>query len=110
RHEDYQVHALAWDALGRRGCDAVSQLPESDGGATIPAAALAASLGAADLFKRAIKHPPARWLPTFLWNTWDSRLTKGPDSWSRHSHRRDHAHIHMRRSFLGGVGAIGSSF
>lgn len=108
--EDYQVHAVAWNALGRRGSDSVILLPEFDGEATVAAAALAGSLGAADLFKRAIEQRPEHWLPTFSWDTWDSRLVKGGESWSQYSRRDVTPHIDMRRSLLGGVGAIGSAF
>jgi len=103
--EDFVVYATDWTALGRRGGGFELELACH---ATIAASGLAASLGVADLFKRAIGHPAAHWLPNFSWCTW--------------SHQMRHeivlmsealavpGHLDLGETLLAGVGAIGSSF
>jgi hypothetical protein len=108
--DDFCVHASHWTALGRRGPDApapargaaVSQ-------ATVAAAALAASLGAADLFKRAIGHERESWISTFAWDTWSHDLILGPASWDSVVRRPVSVRIDLGRTLLAGVGAIGSA-
>ena len=65
--DDYVVDASGWAAQGRRASDPAFG---SRCAATAPAAALAAAIGAGDLFKRAIQHPRADWLTRFQWSTW----------------------------------------
>lgn len=109
--EDYQVHAAWWTALGRRGSarGEASVIPASSD-ASVAAAGLAGALGAADLFKRAIGHRPARWMPTFAWDTWASDLATGAAAWSTVVPRRVPEWLDLGSTLLAGVGAIGSAF
>lgn len=108
--EDFQIHAVAWTALGRRGRSTVQSRGNLDLPATTAAAALAGALGAADLFKRAIGHPRERWMSTFAWDTWSSFLSLGADSWSRINNRVVPEKLELGSTLLAGVGAIGSAF
>jgi len=72
---DYVVDAAGWSVIGQR---AVRWKNISRTQATAPAAALAGAIGAADLFKRAIGHPPARWFSEFNWCTWDNNFSNDP--------------------------------
>jgi len=100
---DYSVDVVGWTARGKRGRIAPSQPVRVSAG---PAASLAASIGAADLFKRAIGHPMHEWLPDWQWCTWEHRLVNdhccctapSPDVTTR-----------LGEMLLAGVGAIGSS-
>src|SRR5262245_11882680 len=103
--EDYVVHATGWTALGRRGGGFEI---ESGRPTTIAASGLAASLGVADLFKRAIGHPAAHWLPNFSWDTWSHRLRHEPDLTSEAP--APPGRLELGETLLAGVGAIGSSF
>jgi hypothetical protein len=108
--DDYQVHAANWTTLGRRGDAAVGVEDPLSQWATMAAAGLAGSLGAADLFKRAIGHARSEWLPTFSWDTWSSLLMLGSDGWRRVSDRAVPERLDLGRTLLGGMGAIGSAF
>jgi hypothetical protein len=103
--DDYIVSAGGWSAFGRRGAgltSGVASLP-----VTTPAAGLAASLGAADLFKRAVGHPREQWMPDFAWCLWTHRLTRQiPDYIEEHHVSGD---VDFGRTLLAGVGAIGSA-
>jgi hypothetical protein len=105
RPDDFVINAASWSAVGRRGrgFDSEISLP-----ATMAAAGLAASLGVADLFKRAIGHPRAHWLPEFSWSTWSHRL------WSDLVIESDAPapppHLNLGETLLAGVGAVGSAF
>ena len=111
RPEDYQVHAAWWTALGRRGAGRDRTSPtEEPTEATVAAAGLAGALGAADLFKRAIGHPLASWMPTFAWDTWSSDLATGQNASSIVVPRSVPDRLDLGRTLLAGVGAIGSAF
>lgn len=109
--DDYQVDAAWWTAFGRRG-DPHGEAPKIAGRseATAAAAGLAGALGAADLFKRAVGHLPARWMQTFAWDTWAGSLTTGPAAWSTVVARRVPERLDLGHTLLAGVGAIGSAF
>ena len=109
RDDDYQVHACGWTALGRRGVDRLRVGSRLDIEATA-AAGLAGSLGAADLFKRAIGHSRSQWMPTFSWDTWSSQIILGSEAWSRATLREVPPALDLHRTLLAGVGAIGSAF
>lgn len=103
--EDFVINAAGWSALGRRGrgFDSEIALP-----ATTAAAGLAASLGAADLFKRAIGHPGAHWLPEFSWSTWSHRLET--DLFIESEAPSPPPCLNLGETLLAGVGAVGSAF
>jgi len=103
--EDFIVYATGWTAFGKRGVGFELELARS---ATIAASGLAASLGVADLFKRAIGHPAVHWLPNFSWDTWSHRLRREPDLTSEAP--VPPGHLDLGETLLAGVGAIGSSF
>lgn|GEM_PF-1439677 len=109
--EDYQVHASSWTALGRRA-GTQWRLPGIMNGAeaTAAAAGLAGALGAADLFKRAVGHVRANWMPTFAWDTWAGILDTSPMAWSTVGPRPVPEHLDFGETLLAGVGAIGSAF
>lgn len=101
--QDYVVDASGWSAIGFRGGDALKYRREP---ATAPAAALAAAIGAADLFKRAIGHHRRAWLETINWCTWTHTLT--PD-WAPSDVPDPPTAIELGDLLLAGVGAIGSA-
>jgi hypothetical protein len=109
--EDYQVYAAHWCAMGRRGADGFETRTDvsSQSEATVAAAALAGSLGAADLFKRAVGHAPSTWMRTFAWDTWSSQLTLGENSARSVVARPVPETLELGRTLLAGVGAIGSA-
>jgi hypothetical protein len=108
---DYQVHAMWWTALGRR-CAIGHARDTVDGptAATAAAAGLAAALGAADVFKRAIGHSQERWMPTFAWDTWSNELALGPTAWPRVAPRVVPPSLDFGKMLVAGVGAVGSAF
>lgn len=113
--DDYVVHAVNWTALGRRGDIVLDPRVISDqeggrGDATAAAAGLAGSLGAADLFKRAIRHHRTAWMPTFSWDTWSSAVAHGVAAWASIARRPAPAALDLGNTLLAGVGAIGSAF
>lgn len=65
---DYVIDASGWTVLGRRGNSIDEYLRDT---ATAPAAGLAAAIGSADLFKRAIGHAPNEWVGRVKWCTWN---------------------------------------
>jgi hypothetical protein len=103
--EDFVVYATDWTALGRRGGGFKLELAHH---ATIAASGLAASLGVADLFKRAIGHPAAHWLPNFSWCTWSHQMRHEIDLTSEAP--APPGHLDLGETLLAGMGAIGSSF
>jgi hypothetical protein len=106
--DDFQVHAVAWTALGARlGVDGRHSAIGDE--ATVAAAALAGALGAGDLFKRAVGHEPWTWIKTFAWDTWSSELVLGTHAWESAVTRRVPDTLDMGRLLLAGVGAIGSA-
>lgn len=100
---DYVIDATGWTVLGRRGGSAQDYRRDV---AAAPAAALAAAIGAADLFKRAIGHPINEWLGQIKWCTWDHKL---------HSDVLHCAHVAVPSTvelgdlLIAGVGAVGSA-
>ena len=100
---DYVIDATGWTVLGRRGGSAQDYRRDI---ATAPAAALAAAIGAADLFKRAIGHPTNEWLGQIKWCTWHHKL---------HCDVLHCAHMPVPQTvelgdlLIAGVGAIGSA-
>jgi len=73
---DYFIDASRWTALGWRSHRKSSYSRQP---ATAPAAALAAAIGAADLFKLAAGHPPQDWLAAVAWCTWNHALNSGSE-------------------------------
>jgi hypothetical protein len=103
--DDYIVSAGGWSVFGRRGIGLLSgtaSLP-----AITPATGLAASIGAADLFKRAVGHPREQWMQDFAWCLWTHRLTRQIPT--HVEVRRVSDEIDFGRTLLAGVGAIGSA-
>lgn len=105
RPDDFVINAVGWSAVGRRGrgFDSENPLP-----ATMAAAGLSASLGVADLFKRAIGHPSAHWLPEFSWSTWSHQLWSG--LFVESDAPAPPLHLNLGETLLAGVGAVGSAF
>lgn len=101
--EDYQVDAWGWVARGRRGGQPM-HLPI--GGAVAPAAALAAAIGAGDLFKRAIGHTSSHWFGRFEWSTWSHSFGSCIDA---SGDPPNPVIPDLGRVLLAGVGAIGSA-
>ncbi|HEY9404246.1 MAG TPA: ThiF family adenylyltransferase [Pyrinomonadaceae bacterium] len=102
--DDYVAHALGWVALGRRGCGLG---PRHSGPATVAAAALAACVGAADLFKRAIGHHRSEWIGDYSWCTWSHDFSSS--ALARYEPRPVPSEHHLGSVLLAGVGAIGSA-
>lgn len=102
--DDYTVDAAGWMARGFRGPQGAT-LPRSP--ATAGAAALAAAIGIADLFKRAIGHPRAQWLGTVGWCTWHQALRSPDDADCARHHVPEQ--IDVGNVLLAGVGAVGSA-
>lgn len=105
RPEDFVINAIGWSAIGRRGRGFDGEISST---ATMAAAGLVASLGVADLFKRAIGHPRAHWLPEFSWSTWSNRLWQ--DLFVEPDVPAPPAHLDLGETLLAGVGAVGSAF
>lgn len=102
RADDYLVDASGWSAVGCRGSvGAGARQP-----ATAAASALAAAVGAADLFKRAIGHDRAHWLGDFQWCTWGHSLAE-PGGESRAPAAP--SCVDVGKLLIAGVGAIGSA-
>ena len=102
--EDYVIDAAEWSAIGYRGN---SRPPKNHRtGAVGPAAALAAALGAGDLFKRAIGHAPAQWLRSIKWCTWHHSLQAEN---CRGGHPAVPEVIDFGDLLVAGIGAIGSA-
>ena len=101
--DDYQVDACGWVARGSRGGQRM-QPPARCGAA--PAAALAAAIGAGDLFKRAIGHPSSHWLGRFEWSTWSHAFGSSID---RLLEPPCPSIADVGRVLLAGAGAIGSA-
>jgi ThiF family protein len=99
---DYHVDAAGWSARGRRLDQPLHSEPEPGLAA---AAALAGAIGAGDLLKRAVGHPPGHWMPRFAWSLWShecgSQLQGGCPTVPNPAD--------IGRVLLAGVGAIGSA-
>ncbi len=104
-HEsDYFIDASGWTALGWRSHRRPSYPRQP---ATAPAAALAAAIGAADLFKRAAGHPPQGWLAAVAWCTWNHALNA--DSEFGPADLAVSPVVDLGNLLLAGVGAVGSA-
>src|SRR5712692_2242509 len=103
--DDYIVDATGWSAIGYRA--SASRINYERSAATAPAAALAASIGAADLFKRAIGDPPECWMGSISWCTWHQTLES--DSECHVSHPAIPNEVDLGKLLVAGVGAIGSA-
>lgn len=103
--DDYVISARGWSALGRRGGGLTADAATPR--AITPAAGLAASVGVADLFKRAIGHPREHWTPDFAWCLWSHKLSND-DAVQVDDHPMPEA-LDFGRMLLAGVGAIGSA-
>jgi hypothetical protein len=101
---DYVVDASGWSALGQRSN---SRSTYSRSPAAVSAAALAAAIGSADLFKRAIGHPRERWLGRLNWCTWDHTIK--PDWCCPANTPAIPSITEVGDLLVAGVGAIGSA-
>lgn len=104
--DDYLVHASGWTVFGRRGEGVHGAIAES---ASIPSVALAASLGVADIFKRAMGHSRREWLPSFAWSTWSHGFVIEPGEALPWIDPEVSDVIPLGRTLIAGVGAIGSA-
>jgi len=102
--EDYRVDATGWTALGSRG-DRNTPYPRR--AATVGAASLAAAIGVADVFKRAIGHSASEWLGNVAWCTWHQTSRGLHDGECTRDEIRDE--LDVGNILLAGVGAIGSA-
>lgn len=111
--EDYFIDASGWSVFGKRGAGFTSKCVQGE--TSVPATALAASLGAADLFKRAVSHIRAEWMPdNFVWNVWEQKFSDTEfavaaartKTINKYPVSRD---LDSGRTLLAGVGAIGSA-
>lgn len=110
--DDYFIDASGWSVFGRRGGGFRRSMQQET---SVPAAALAASLAAADLFKRAVGHAREEWMPdNFVWNIWEQKFSDAKLAVSaartekniKYPVSRD---LDLGRTLLAGVGAIGSA-
>ena len=104
--DDYLVHASGWTAVGRRGKGLALGFHAP---AAIPAAALAASIGVADVFKRAIGQRRATWVPSLAWSTWSQQFIASPLDAPLWNDPPVDDVIPWSRALIAGVGAIGSA-
>ncbi len=102
--EDYVIDASGWCVLGQRAgrWSNYTRTP-----ATAPAAALAAAIGACDLFKRAIRHPVEEWIRDINWCTWDSTLSHNVTMLK--SMPLVPQSVDLGNLLVAGVGAVGSA-
>lgn len=103
--DDFIVDAIGWSAVGYRASSSKNRYDRSV--ATAPAAALAAAIGAADLFKRAIGEPPECWIGSISWCTWHHIFES--DSECRGFHPAVANELDLGKLLVAGVGAIGSA-
>lgn len=110
--DDYFIDASGWSVFGKRGAGFGKYVQAET---SVPATALAASLAAADLFKRAVGHDRSEWMPdNFVWNVWEQRFSDTEfavsaartQSNNKYPVSRD---LDVGRTLLAGVGAIGSA-
>ncbi len=100
-NNDYVIDAVEWSAIGYRGAEktAANERLEAAG----PTAAMAAAIGAGDLFKRAIGHPNTQWLQTVQWCMWHNKLN------CLDFHPAVPKQMDLGKLLLAGVGAVGSA-
>ena len=101
--EDYRVDAIGWTAHGTRG----DRAPYPRRPATVSAASLAAAIGAADLFKRAVGHSSGEWLHDVAWCTWHQAFRRLNDAECARHEVQDQ--LDLGNVLLAGVGAVGSA-
>jgi hypothetical protein len=101
---DYWVDAAMWTAVGRRG-RSMCRLESRN--AAAPTSALAATIGAADLFKRTIGHHQEHWIDRVDWNTWDHTSSSELNSDAEPPSLPSGADVGVL--LLAGVGAVGSA-
>lgn len=99
--DDYLVTAAGPYAIGRRGRSMSSPSPC---GHLTASAGLAASIGVADLFKRAVGHSQEHWIPSFNWDLLDHSMPREIEHMAEGADEPDIGNV-----LLAGVGAIGSS-
>jgi len=108
--QDFVVHATRGSVIGQRGCGLQFDTSQDS---TVAAAGLAAAIGAGDLFKRAIKHPTAHWIPSFCWNLGSHRVTLPENTNSIDADNIEivgvNNQIDLGNILIAGVGAIGSA-
>lgn len=110
--DDYFIDASGWSVFGRRGKGFSRFVHEET---SVPATALAASLGAADLFKRAVGHARDEWMPdNFVWNVWEQKFSDTEFAVSKARGQQNTKYpvsrdLDVGRTLLAGVGAIGSA-
>ena len=102
---DYVIDARGLSAIGYRGNLSSSKIDRLD--AIAPAAALAAAIGAGDLFKRAIGHHPKQWLRSITWCTWHHTLSNRAGCCDWHPAIPDK--LDLGNLLVAGVGALGSA-
>lgn len=103
--EDFTVDASGWTTAGTRGAGIEWSLRRP---ASLSAIGLAASLGVADVFKRAIGHARGDWIPGFAWCSHGHRLGSSPaDVGDAGLQVADT--LQLDRTLVAGVGAIGSA-
>lgn len=105
--EDYIVNAQGWTVSGRRGDRNLTADFTNRSDSFVATAALAASIGVADLFKRAVGHSPENLMPDFTWNLWSQTYTN--DLPVKTENHLPSDSIDLGRTLLAGVGAIGSA-
>ena len=110
--DDFFIDASGWSVFGRRGGGFRRSIQQET---SVPATALAASLAAADLFKRAVGHARDEWMPAnFVWKVWEQKFSDAKLAVSavrtekniKYPVSRD---LDLGRTLLAGVGAIGSA-
>lgn len=109
---DYFIDASGWSVFGQRGAGFGENTQTET---AVPATALAASLGVADLFKRAVGHERAEWVSdNLVWNIWEQKFsdTEFAVSSARTQEKNTYPvsrDLDLGRTLLAGVGAIGSA-
>ena len=110
--DDYFIDASGWSVFGKRGGGFSKFIQEET---SVAATGLAAALGAADLFKRAVGHAREEWLPdSFVWNIWEHKFINSEFAVLAARARKDNKYpvlskLDVGRMLLAGVGAIGSA-
>jgi len=104
-NEDYLVDAAGWTAVGRRG---IMEDTYRRSCSTAPVAALAAAVGAADLFKRAIGHPVEHWLGDVNWCMWHNVMESVVSACGAPAYQSSVAEL--GELLVAGTGAVGSAF
>ena len=101
--DDFLATAAGEYATGRRGEAALTDATEVP---FPPSPALAAAIGVADLFKRAVGQPREHWVLPFDWNLVDHSLRKSPAGTRSTGPARP---WNVGNILIAGIGAIGSS-